>query len=541
MKKATKVFTNGTIVTINETNQICTCLAIDGKHILKAGSDNEVKPYITSETEIIDLKGKTMLPGFYDSHGHFAMAGNLFAFTVSMFSPPIGDKINIAQCLEALREYIKNHPGDDPVISWGFDNTLIAEKRHLTRYDLDQVATDRAILVLHPSGHLAYVNSYLLNQFGYTKDTPSPEGGVIQKDPRTGEPNGVLEETAFLNVGGLSLISSKPEQAMEAMEYISKQYAERGVTTASDGGLVDMKLINNYLEAAKNGALQIRVALNPFYEIMDEAYQIEPETDLITMAGVKFLQDGSLQGFTGYLSEPYYTPFDGDPDYRGYPSRNREKFTEMVLKTYERGYQTVVHCNGDAAMDDYLYAIRVAQKTYPRADDRPVIIHAQTARKDQIKEMKELGAFPSFFALHTYYWGDRHKEIFLGPERGSNISPAKWALEEGVTFSSHCDTPVVPQTPLLSIWALVNRKSYAGNDVGPEQRIDTLNAIKSYTIHAAYQNFEENIKGSLETGKLADLVILSENPLECDADRINDIQVLETIVGGKTVFKANPA
>lgn len=541
MKTASKVYLNGQIVTVDAKGSIHSCLALDGNKILKTGTENEIRPFIGPATEVIDLAGKTVLPGFYDSHAHFSMAGKVYANTAAMNCPPIGDKRTIEECLDALRAFGEANP-EGTIMGWGYDDTLIAEKRNLTRQDLDKVSKDRPIYVAHASGHVGYVNSKILELAGYTKDTPNPEGGVIQRDPETGEPNGVLEETAMMTlpVGGIMEFMNSDAYNSKEITTIDEIYRKTGVTTAAEGG-ASFEVVQSLVKAAELGDLKIRVAVNPMIansaEDNDSTYDLDIQTDKISIVGTKIVHDGSLQAFTGYVSEPYYTPFQGDPNHCAYPYRTREALTAMVKSIYAKGRQAVCHCNGDAALDDYLYAIEEARKEYPRQDDRPVIIHAQTARRDQLKKIKALGGVPSFFELHTYYWGERHMHIFLGPDRGSNISPAKWALEEGIVFTTHCDTPVVPQTPLLSIWSAVNRQSYERNPVGANQKIDALNAVRTYTINAAYQNYEEHIKGSIEPGKLADLVILGDNPLTCPPYAIKDIPVLETIVGGETVYQ----
>jgi len=271
--------------------------------------------------------------------------------------------------------------------------------------------------------------------------------------------------------------------------------------------------------------------------------QFDPKTDseLVRVANMKLFADGSIQAYTGFLTEPYYVPPGDDPEYRGFPSMSREKLTDYVLKCRKMGMQVAIHANGDAAIDNILYAFEEAQKAYPSDDPRFICIHCQTAREDQLDKMKEIGVVPSFFILHTYYWGDRHMSIFLGPERAIRISPLKSTVDRGIPFTIHTDSPVVPMDPLQLVWSAVNRVSTSGAVIGPDQRITPLEALKAVTINAAYQGFEEDTKGSIEPGKLADLVILSENPLTVDPMTIKDIKVEETIVGGKTVFKVgNP-
>jgi len=215
---------------------------------------------------------------------------------------------------------------------------------------------------------------------------------------------------------------------------------------------------------------------------------------------------------------------------------SREELTARVKALHESGHQIAIHGNGDAAIDNIIHAYREAQQASPRADARHIIVHSQMAREDQLDAMKELGIIPSFFSLHTYYWGDRHRDIFLGRERAYRISPAQSAHQRGLRFTIHTDTPVVPMDPLLLVWSAVNRISTGGDIIGAEQRITPLEALRAVTSDAAWQHFDENRTGSIESGKLADLVILAESPLRFPL-HIRDIQVLETIVGGQTIYK----
>jgi predicted amidohydrolase YtcJ len=253
---------------------------------------------------------------------------------------------------------------------------------------------------------------------------------------------------------------------------------------------------------------------------------------------VKLIADGSIQGYTGYLSLPYFVPPGDDPGFRGYPRIAREKLIDKVTRYHAAGWQIAVHGNGDASIDDILDAYAEAQRRAPREDARHIIIHAQMARDDQLDRMRELGVVPSFFVLHTYYWGDRHRDIFMGPERAARMSPARSARDKGVRFTIHCDSPVVPVEPLRLMWAAVNRRSSSGAAIGPEERISAAEALRAVTIDAAWQHREEDLKGSLEPGKLADLVVLSASPLD-QPETIDEIRVLETIVGGETVYRAD--
>jgi predicted amidohydrolase YtcJ len=260
--------------------------------------------------------------------------------------------------------------------------------------------------------------------------------------------------------------------------------------------------------------------------------------DRLKIGPAKIIVDGSIQGYTGWLAKPYYVPFKGEKDYRGYPVTPPDRLNKLIVEAHQAGFQIAAHGNGDAAIDAILHAYQLAQKEYPRPDARHRIEHCQTVREDQLDTMAELGITPSFFVSHTFYWGDRHKTIFLGPERAKRISPLKSALKRGIKLSMHSDCPVTPVSPLFCVFAAVNRVTTGGNVLGPEFCLTPEEALRGVTIDAAWQTFDEKIKGSVEPGKLADFTILSENPLTVSPERIKDIKVEEVIIGGKSVYRA---
>lgn len=536
------VYLNGTVVTVNEAGTTAEAVATRGDEIIAVGNNSEIEALAGRSTRVVDLEGKTMLPGFYAPHDHFPGAGTLATRSVNLNSPPMGEMRTIADVVAALRQKATETMSGEWVNGRGYDDTLLEEGRHPTRYDLDQASTEHPIYISHTSGHLAVANSLALEMAGVTRDTPQPPGGVIQKDPVTGEPNGVFEESGGL-VGRL-LPPATEEERQEAIQAAVDIYVRQGVTTAvvTGGGrssFVDLQ------KARDAGILGIRIV-----QMMSKGSPGVPtaaETagivsgfgdTRIRLGGIKIIQDGSNQGYTGYFTEPYHTPYHGDPDYRGYPRRGEPDLMVMVQELHRAGYQIAIHGNGDAAIDQILNAYEAAQAEYPRADARHRIEHTQLVRKDQLDRMAELGVTPSFFVGHVFYWGDRHRDIFMGPARAAGISPLRSAKARGLRFTIHDDTPVTPVDPLQLIWVSANRLTRTDQVLGPEERVEPEVALRALTADAAWQNFEEDIKGSIEPGKLADLVILSDNPLAVDTEAILEIEVLETIVGGETVYRA---
>ena len=526
------VYVNGTVLTMNATNAIAQAVAVEGEKIKAAGSTSEIQALIGLKTRVVDLAGKTLIPGFVDAHSHFPESGIRALYRVDCNSPPIGSTKSIADIISRLKEAAQKTPKGQWIQAFGYDDTLLAEKRHPTRDDLDQATTEHPVWLSHVSGHLGVANSLALAQTNITEATPDPKGGAIRRYQGTTKPNGVFEEKAlFQMIGKLPPLS--PEQNLAAITAAAEEYASKGVTTAQNGLAFDAA-IDSLIAAATQGVLPIRVIIWPGFKPTDRKIPPNPR---LKLGAVKLVADGAIQGYTGYLSKPYATPPPGGKDdYVGYPFVSREDLTAQVKKFHRAGYQIAIHGNGDAAIDNILYAYREAQKDMPRPDTRHIIVHSQMAREDQLDAMKELGVIPSFFSLHTYYWGDRHRDIFMGRERAYRISPAKSAIARGLRFTIHTDAPVVPMNPLLLVWAAVNRISTGGDTIGAEQRISPMDALRAVTINATWQSFDETNTGSIESGKLADLVILSENPLLVP-ERIRDIQVLETIMGGKTVYK----
>jgi predicted amidohydrolase YtcJ len=422
---------------------------------------------------------------------------------------------------------------------FGYDDTLLEEKRHPTRDDLDAVSTDVPVYITHVSGHMGVGNSRALELLGIDASSEDPEGGVIARRPGSMEPQGRLEETAHMQAARNTLGNVSPLDAVRMLRYASAEYASRGVTTAQSGG-VDRGMADGMATLSRFGLVGPRLVLFPLHDSLGEEWlagefdTAEVSSSKVIVGPVKIIADGSIQGYTGYLSEPYHVPFKGDPDYRGYPAIPRDRLFEIVSRFHGAGWQLAIHGNGDASIDDILDAFAAAQLDNPRQDPRLIIIHAQMAREDQLRRMLKLGATPSFFSAHTYYWGDRHRDIFMGPERAANMSPTRSSQDIGLRYSVHLDTPVVPMQPMQLLWSTVNRISTSGQVIGAHQRVRPIEALRAMTIDAAWQIFQEDRLGSLEPGKLADMIILNGNPLT--ADDVRELRVVETIVGGVSIF-----
>lgn len=541
------LYWNGQIVTVDQKDTVAEAvLVMDGK-IAAVGSNAALKAMTDERTVCVDLQGKTMLPGFIDSHGHILRSEVYPRFS----PPPVGEIDSIEKLVQAARQELEEHPPKNGCwfIGMGYDNAFFADGRHPTLADMDRISTDVPVILQHCSGHVGMVNSKVLALLGITKDTPDPPGGRICKDPLTGELTGLLEERAILNLYQVEGLMPQPslEDLADAFLRAQRIFAANGVTTAQDGATspVDLPIIQ-YCQ--QHGMMLIDLYAYPLLDSLVAGAldgcdcRKPPHYDQhFRIAGAKMLLDGSPQGKTAWLSQPYYEAPEGKPaDYCGYPIYTEESIVcEMLKKCLEQRWQVLVHCNGDAASQQLIdMYLKAQEQTGITEALRPVMIHAQTVREDQLDKMKSIGMMPSFFHDHTFYWGDYHLDSVLGPERGRRISPLRSALEREMPFTLHVDYPVVPQKPLFSIHNAVNRQTRQGREIGPEFTIGVMDAIRAVTIHAAYQCFEEDLKGSIVPGKYADLVILSKNPLLTDKAAIKDIQVLETIKEGKTIYKA---
>ena len=554
----------------------------------------------------VNLAGRALLPGFIDAHGHLPDYVATWG-RPDLSPPPVGSTRRIADIQTTVRAYLSSHPAPAGQLQFfmGYDDSLLEEKRHPSRADLDAVSATAPIVLIHASGHLVVANSPALALVKISKATPDPAGGFIQRDPASGEPNGVLEETAGLPF--MALIP-QPDQAekLRRLDAVQKWWASYGITTAQDG-LSNPANVALLREAGRQGRLILDVVSYPFYRVLGELSSLDarassravihtpgsdpqavgngkaastnapgtpaPISSLVSNAGrefasgaevatpppadgattaklevgiyrnhlkiggIKLTGDGSPQGKTAYMSQPYSSPPAGQKaDYRAYAVMNQQEVSDWVAFGYRNNIQIITHTNGDAALDQFLVAVQQARATYGAKDLRPVAIHAQLARHDQVDRIKALGIVPSFFTAHTFFWGDWHRQSF-GEQRAAGISPTGYANRQGVIFTNHNDAPVVPPDMLRLAQTAVVRTTRSGFVLGPAERVSPYVALKAMTDWAAYQYFEEKSKGTLEPGKLADLVILERDPLKADPTTISTIKVVETIKEGKPIFQ----
>ena len=532
---------NGNVITINQKQPRAEAVAVKGGKIIGVGRNSEIKQYCGPKTETLDLKGKTLLPGFIDSHSHMIISGT------ALLGVDCGINTNksINDILVKVKERAETLPKGAWIEGSGYDDTLMAEKRHPNRWDLDKVAPDHLVVIHHISGHLSAVNSRALALAGISKDTPDPEGGEIFRDER-GEPIGVLAEPPAQILVRRLIPPKTVDDLLKGLQLANAKYVEAGVTTTNDGGMHDDIGLLVYEKAHSSSSISIRAYANSWTdeleEILEEGQGIDKlgicsgcGDEWVKMGAAKITQDGSIQGLTGALLEPYVC----DPSRTGILIHPQEELDEMVLKYHKAGFQVQIHGNGDRAIESILLAYERALAAYPRSDHRHHIIHCQMVSEDQLRRMAKLGVVANFFPVHVYYWGDRHRDLFIGPQRAARIDPLKSALNHGVIFGLHTDYPVTPISPLWDLYSAVARETRDGQILGKDQAISVEEALKALTINAAYLIFEEHIKGSIEIGKLADFVVISADPFQIAPSDLKGLQVELTIVGGKTVYQGS--
>lgn len=537
------IFHNGTILTINDDLPKAEAVAIKDGKILAVGSKEEVLKSKNASTILVDIKGQTMLPGFVDAHGH-VMGGGLQALSANLLAPPDGEVKDIASLQQTIRDWMLKHNEIvnkiKLVVGFGYDNAQLKELRHPNRDDLDAISKEIPIVLVHQSGHIISVNSKALEVGGISSSTENPEGGIIQRKDNSQEPNGVLEETAAFPLA-LKLLSRVGSNGAAAfIEAGTKLWASFGYTTAQEGR-ASPSSIKTFQEVAASGGLKIDVAAYPDVLMDREIIKNNVSAtykDRFRVAGAKLTIDGSPQGFTAWRDRPYYKPVGTyPPGYSGYAAATAKQVGDAIDWAFSNDIQILTHSNGEAASDQLIAYIDNATKKFGNVDRRPVLIHGQFLREDQIDSFNRLKVIPSLFPMHTFYWGDWHREHTVGPELSDNISPTGWCVKRGMKFTTHHDAPVAYPDSMRVLDATVTRRSRSGDIIGPEQRVDVMTALKAMTIWPAWQHFEEKTKGSIEVGKLADFVILDKDPTTIDPENLDTIKVQETIKEGTTVFK----
>ncbi|MBM4218228.1 MAG: amidohydrolase [Gammaproteobacteria bacterium] len=517
----------GQIRTLNPAAPDAQALAVRGETIVAVGTREAVLKLRGRKTVLSEIGSRTLVPGFIDSHGHLTATGSYIQLA-NLSSLPVGEVRNMTDLQETLRRFIRERavPEGQWVVGIGYDDSLLAEKRHPTRFDLDAVSTRHPIHVIHVSGHLSAANSNLLALAEITAATPDPDG--------------VLEELANVALKAKAPIPDF-EQSLRNLAQPLEYYAARGVTTVQGGGASpdNLKLLT---EAARRKLLTLDVVAYRFWSPVGAALPSDlpygQYSNRLKVGGVKLVLDGSPQGKTAYLSAPYRVPPPGQaPDYRGYPSLPATAVSKGLREAFAVRVPVLAHANGDVAAEILVESVAAARRETGNTDTRVVMIHAQTVRDDQLDRMAKLNIMPSFFVGHTYYWGDWHRDETLGTGRAERINPTRSGIERGVPYTLHTDTPVVPANMPLTLWSATTRRTRSGDILGPQQRLTALEALQGLTVNGAMQYSEQDRKGTIEVGKQADFVILSQDPLSLTGEQLRDLVIEETVSRGQSVYR----
>jgi predicted amidohydrolase YtcJ len=538
------VYSGGDILTMaGREPAYAEALAVRDGKILAVGTRAEVAKAAGAGATQVDLVGKTLLPGFIDGHSHLLNYADSLV-QANLNPPPIGGVTKIADIIDALRKLkadMKAGPGD-PLIGQGYDQDMLAERRHPTAADLDAAFPDNPVILVHASGHMLVANSLAFKAVKIDASTPDPEGGTILRKPGGREPLGLVQEMGMYPFQPILKGARKPEVDLDLVKRAVAHYAANGYTTASEALVLGEKM--PVIEAAADaGAFSIDVIALPAFTMAAEVVgtgkiKWGEYRKGLKYAGLKIAVDGSPQGKTAYLTRPFLTPVPGcKTDCRGFPNLTQDQVNQLVLLTYKNGVQMFSHCNGDAAIDMMIAGHENAERVLatPGKDRRTIIIHSQIMRADQLDAYAKHGLLPSFFSNHVYYWGDVHYAN-LGPERAEFISPLASAFKRGIRATNHTDATVTPVDPMFLLWTSVNRVTREGRLLGEAERVTPYQGLQALTVNGAYEYFEETSKGTLEAGKRADFVVLDKNPIKVAPMTLKDIRVLETIKDGKRVY-----
>ena len=529
------VFYNGEVITVDANNSIVDSVAIKGNRILAVGEFESLQQFIGEETKQIDLDGRSLLPGFNDAHLHLVYYG-VNQLAISCKSP---EQTSVETLLNALKEKAKVTPPGRWIRAWGFNENTVTEQRYPTLEELNAVSTEHPILISRTCGHISILNQTALNLANIDEHTPDPQGGVIEKDSN-GKLTGRLIEAASMQIAEIATYSE--DELKEGIKIANEHFLKTGITSVGEAGTFGSESFRTLQLAIQQGLLQIRV-----YALLGSLTDSKDFSEKIIASGVvtgtgnewfrlgpvKLFTDGSSTGPTIATREGYTS----DPEKHGILYYTEEEIYNVLGVAHKLGYQITVHAQGDKAIEMYLNVVERALKEHPRDNHRHRIEHAGISTPDLQDRIKELGMVPIPNPPFHYEFGESYIRNY--GERVNYMYPARDFIDKGIIAAAGSDSPVTDYPPLLGIHTAVNRKSKNGVDIGAEQAVEVLEAIKMYTWNGAYASFEEEIKGSIEPGKLADIIILNGSILKEDKTRIKDLQIDATIVDGKIAFERN--
>jgi len=527
------VFLNGSVVTVDPKDRLVEAVAVCGHKISFVGTTEEARRRIAPADTVIDLSGRSLLPGFNEAHCHFGYAGTA-RLQAYVGYPEVRSVEDIKR---VVAEWAAKTPKGQWIVGRGWDETKYPDRKKPTRWDLDEVAPDHLVFLTRTCGHMSVVNSRLLAEEGIDRHTPDPHGGMIERDSR-GEPTGLLLEHAHIPLRQ----RTAPSVALldQGMDAVNREFMQQGITSATDMSGRNLDEIRLFQKKLARGEIQFRI----YYAVRNSG-PVTLGTDylktgLVTGYGNSWMRlgcfkaqmDGSGSGGSGAM----WTPYPGRGNYTGILHMTQGELDELVFQGHEAGYQVCVHAVGTRAVEMTLNSYERALNRIPREDHRFRIEHCTFCEDRLADRIRDLGVIPVIGPAFLYWVGDGYIQRYH-PEWLDWAVPARRLLDRGIPVAFHSDLPVVPSNPLPAIYTAVTRKTETGQAVGPAQKITVREAIRAYTWAGAYASFEENIKGSIEVGKLADLVVLSDNILRVDAEEIKNLRVDLTMVDGKIRYR----
>jgi hypothetical protein len=519
MSNANLAILNANVTTLNHKQPKAEALAVQNGKIIAVGSNEEIHKYVGKETKVIDAKNKTVVPGFVDCHVH--MTG----FGWSLQTLDLRSVKSIKEMQQKLQEYVEKNPEKGWILGGRWDQERFAEKRLPTRWDLDKAFADKPVFLVRVCGHLAVVNSKALQQAGITEKTVV-EGGEIDLDKTTAELNGIVRENALEIVR--KVIPKPSRKELEDVCLVACRKAVEAGLTGVHWIVDSADEIRAIQRLYSEGKLPLRVCLGIPEDLLDELVNLGLTTgfsnDMVKVGFTKIFADGSLGARTAALKQPY----SDKPETSGMLICTQKKLNRLVLKTHKAGLQLGVHAIGDRAIEAVLKAYSKALKEFPRKNHRHRIEHCSVLNPKLIRQTKRLGVIASVqphFVVSDFWVVER-----VGKNRARWVYPFKTLMREGMIVASGSDCPVEPINPILGIWAAVARKSYS------EESLTVEEALRTYTLNAAYASFDEEKKGTIEAGKFADLTILSDNVFDVSPDDVKKIRVEMTIVDGGVVY-----
>lgn len=531
--KADKIFFNGNILTMDQKNTEVECLAIKDGKIAFAGSKEEGEEYQGDKTEAIDLKGRSLIPGFIDSHLHMGVLG-MNCSAIDCRYPYVK---SIEDIKEKIRGRVETASPEMWIRGWGYDHSKLKEGRHPNRQDLDQVAPDNPVMITRTCAHISTFNSKGLEVANINKDTPEIEGGVIERD-NEGQPLGVMKENAHMFM--MKVAMPTEEELMHAFRLANDILIREGITSVHDSGGYGQMQMEVQRKAVEQEVINIRINAMVFsfienLKFVEEYIKKRPDTKKnprFKVGPIKLMIDGSSSGPTAATLEPYTS----NPDFSGILSMEPEAVDDIILRAHERGHQVTTHAVGDRAVDLISSAIEKAIKAHPREDHRHRIEHCAMVNDALLGRIEKVKILPVPQPIFLYEFGDGYLRNY-GKDRTNRMFTCKSFIDRGILAAGSSDCPITFSNPLMGIHLAVNRVTQSGAKISQEERISKMEALKMFTYNGAYASFEEELKGSLEVGKVADIVILSEDFTRCSDDRIKDIKVDMTMVDGKIVYE----